>query len=76
VVDKVTDRIDWSAVVVQLRERGMSYRQLHRVSGLSVGMLYNLANSLTQEPSHSEGERLLAILRAVAKPENVQTLNG
>jgi len=64
----MTGRIDWAAVMAQLRERGMSYPQLHRATSIPVGTLYNLANNLTQEPGHSGGERLLALLNAVSEP--------
>ena len=65
----MTGRIDWAAVMAQLRERGMSYPQLHRATSIPVGTLYNLANNLSQEPGHMGGERLLQLLREVGKPE-------
>ncbi len=64
---RVTSRIDWSAVVGQLRASGMSYPALHRCTGMSVGTLHRLANSVSQEPSHSGGERLLELLRTVSQ---------
>ncbi len=61
-------RIDWSDVVTQLRSRGMTYPQLHRCTGMSLGSLHNLASGISAEPRHSDGERLLELLRSV-KPE-------
>lgn len=58
----MTSRIDWSQVMAQLRER-MSYPALHRCTGMSLGTLHNLANGICSEPRHSEGERLLELLR-------------
>jgi hypothetical protein len=63
-------RIDWSAVVEQLRSRGMTYPQLHRCTGMPLGSLHNLASGISAEPRHSDGERLLELLRSVSvKPE-------
>jgi hypothetical protein len=63
-------RIDWSAVVEQLRARGMTYPQLHRCTGMPLGSLHNLASGVSAEPRHSDGERLLELLRSVSvKPE-------
>ncbi len=74
----MTGRIDWSAVVGQLLKR-MSYRQLHRCTGMSLGKLHSLANGHSPEPPHSSGERLLELQRTCSEiPEtsNVHTMNS
>lgn len=64
----MTGRIDWSVVMGELRQR-MTYPQLHRCTGMSMGSLYNLAEGVSREPRYSDGERLLELLRTVSQKQ-------
>lgn len=54
---------DWSAIVSEIRSRGMTMKALARHAGCSMANLYHLLNGTNREPAWSIGERLLDMHR-------------